>query len=167
MIRRPYAHEIKLLPQIENQADRRYGRVGLRRVVDMPSASIASLERGRREGRLWVAVSPVGRVIGFALMKLPAGRAWLDQLSVLDAWQGRGYGTALIDRTTATARTFGFDTLYLSTYRDVPWNEPFYARRGFKVMPRGMWPRAFRMQFMIENNHGHPSWRRTIMQRRV
>jgi GNAT superfamily N-acetyltransferase len=167
MIRRPYAHEIKLLPQIENQADRRYRRVGLRRVVDMPSASIGSLERGRREGRLWVAVSPVGRVIGFALMKLPAGRAWLDQLSVLDAWQGRGYGTALIDRTTATARTFGVDTLYLSTYRDVPWNEPFYARRGFKVMPRGMWPRAFRMQFMIENNHGHPSWRRTIMQRRV
>jgi hypothetical protein len=73
----------------------------------------------------------------------------------------------LIDRTTATARTFGFDTLYLSTYRDVPWNEPFYARRDFKAMPRGMWPRAFRMQFMIENNHGHPSWRRTIMQRRV
>jgi hypothetical protein len=29
MIRRPRPNEIKLLPQIENEADQRYGRVGL------------------------------------------------------------------------------------------------------------------------------------------
>ena len=44
---------------------------------------------------------------------------------------------------------------------------PFYGRRGFSAVPRGAWPRAFRRQFMIENSHGHPPWRRTIMQRRV
>ena len=58
MIRRPHPHEIKLLPQIENEADLRYRRVGLGQVVDMPPASLASLEAGRREGRLWVAVWP-------------------------------------------------------------------------------------------------------------
>ena len=99
-------------------------------------------------------------------MKLPGGTAWLDQLSVLDRWQGRGFGAALIDRTAAAARALGFDTLYLSTYRDVPWNAPFYARRGFAEVPRGDWPRAFRVQFMAENSHGHPPWRRTIMQNR-
>jgi hypothetical protein len=57
MIRRPHPHEIKLLPQIENEADLRYRCVGLGQVVDMPPASLASLEAGRREGRLWVAVS--------------------------------------------------------------------------------------------------------------
>jgi len=70
----------------------------------MPPASIASLEDGRRDGRLWVATSPFDRVVGFALMKLPGGTAWLDQLSVLDRWQGRGLGTALIDRTARRAR---------------------------------------------------------------
>ena len=44
MIRRPHPHEIKLLPQIENEADLRYRRVGLGQVVDMPPASLASLD---------------------------------------------------------------------------------------------------------------------------
>lgn len=164
MIRAARPEEIALLPQIENAADERYARVGLRRVIAMPPASIASLEQGRRDGRLWVATSPLNRVVGFALMKLLGGTAWLDQLSVLDRWQGRGLGAALIDRTAQRARALGHDTLYLSTYLGVPWNAPFYERRGFSSVPRGTWPQVFRRQFMIE---GHPPWRRTIMQRRV
>ena len=163
MIRPPHRHEIEHLPAIENEADRRYARVGLRRVIDMPPASVASLEHGRREGRLWVAASPTGRAVGFALMKLRAGRAWLDQLSVLDAWQGQGFGTALIERTADTAHGLGYRVLFLSTYLDVPWNAPFYARRGFADVPRGRWDRAIRLQIMIENRHGHPPWRRTVM----
>lgn len=165
MIRRPHPHEIKLLPQIENEADLRYRRVGLGRVVDMPPASLASLEAGRREGRLWVAVSPLNRPVGFALMKFPGGAAWLDQLSVLTRWQGKGHDSALIERTEAGARCLGHRTLHLSTYRDVPWNALYYARRGFKEVPRGEWPHVFRMQAMEENRHGHPPWRRTIMRR--
>ena len=165
MIRRPHPHEIKLLPQIENTADLRYRRAALGRVVDMPPANLASLEAGRRENRLWVAVSPLNRPVGFALMKFPGGTAWLDQLSVLDRWQRRGFGSALIDRTAAAARARAHRTLYLSTYRDVSWNAPYYARRGFMDVPRGNWPHVFRMQSMEENRHGHPPWRRTIMQR--
>jgi GNAT superfamily N-acetyltransferase len=163
MIRHPHPHEIKLLPQIENEADLRYRCVGLGRVVDMPPASLASLEAGRREGRLWVAVSALNRPVGFALMKFPGGTAWLDQLSVLQGWQGRGYGSALIARTAAAARDLGHRALHLSTYRDVSWNAPYYARRGFEELPRGEWPHVFRLQAMQENSHGHPPWRRTIM----
>ena len=165
MIRRPHPHEIKLLPQIENEADLRYRRVGLGQVVDMPPASLASLEAGRREGRLWVAVSALNRPVGFALMKFPGGTAWLDQLSVLNRWQGCGFGSALIERVAAAARDLGHHALRLSTYRDVPWNAPYYARRGFEEMPRGDWPHAFRIQAMTENRQGHPPWRRTIMRR--
>jgi GNAT superfamily N-acetyltransferase len=165
MIRRPYPHEIKLLPQIENEADLRYRRVGFGRVVDMPPASLASLEVGRRECRLWVAISPLNRPVGFALMKFPGATAWLDQLSVLQRWQGQGYGSALIERVAAAARDLGHRVLHLSTYRNVPWNAPYYARRGFEELPRGAWPHVFRMQAMAENRHGHPPWRRTIMQR--
>lgn len=167
MIRPPHPHEIKLLPDIENEADRRYARVGLHRVLSMPPATVASLEHGRREGQLWVAASPRGRAVGFALMKLRAGRAWLDQLSVLDAWQGRGFGTALIDRTAAAAHALGYRAVFLSTYLDVPWNGPFYARRGFADVPRGQWDWAIRLQFSMENSHGHPAWRRTVMSRVV
>lgn len=167
MIRAARRQEIALLPHIENTADERYVRLGLRCVLEMPPHSMASLEEGQQRDMLWVAISPRNRVVGFALMALPGGTAWLDQLSVLPRWQGCGLGAALIDRTAERARELGHDTLYLSTYLGVPWNAPFYERRGFSSVPRGQWPRAFRLQFMIENSHGHPPWRRTIMQRRV
>jgi GNAT superfamily N-acetyltransferase len=167
MIRPPRPDEVSLLPQIENEADRRYARVGLPFIVDMPPATLASLEYARCRDCLWIAVSPYGRPIGFALMKLRHGRAWLDRLSVLDRWQRHGLGTALIERTSTRAGRLGFETLYLSTYRDVPWNAPFYARRGFAEMPQGSWPHAVRQQVQQENSHGHPSWRRIVMRRRV
>jgi hypothetical protein len=79
----------------------------------------------------------------------------------------KGTGAALIDRTFAVAQALGFDALYLSTYRDVPWNGPYYTRRGFEEVPRAEWSRVLRLQFTIENSHGHPPWRRVIMQRKV
>ena len=88
---------------------------------------------------LWVTTSPRNRVVGFALMALTGGTAWLDQLSV-SATVRRGVVSAasLIDRTArAGARARRIDMLYLSTYLDVPWNAPFYERRGFASLPRG------------------------------
>ena len=167
MIRRPRPNEIRLLPQIENQADLRFARVGLQRLIDMPVASIASLQYGRRHGLLWVAASPLGQPVGFALMKLRSRTAWLDQLSVLDRWQRRGYGTALIERSARTAEALGFDALHLSTYRNVPWNGPYYGRRDFEEVPRGAFARPLRVVLMTECSHGHPVWRRAIMRRRV
>lgn len=165
MIRAPRPQEIALLPQIESAADRRYVRAGLRRVLDMPPVGAAVLERARRAGRLWVAVSPTNRPVGFALVTFPAGAAWLDQLSVLERWQGRGIGSALIERCVRHVRERGGAAIHLSTYLGVDWNAPFYQRRGFVSLPRGHWPPAFRRQFAAENRQGHLPWRRTIMRR--
>ncbi len=85
MIRVPRPHEIRLLPQIENSADLRYAAIGLAIVVAMPPASLAALETGRRDGRLWVA-TPGGRPVGFALMTTVGGTARLPPV--------RGHGTS-------------------------------------------------------------------------
>ena len=65
------------------------------------------------------------------------------------------------------AHALGYRAIFLSTYLDVPWNAPFYTRRGFAEVPRGHrdWP--MRLQFAMENSHGHPSWLRTVMSREV
>ena len=165
MIRAAHPHEMRLLPQIENAADRRFARVGLQLVVDMPGHSIAALEHGRRHGLLWVAVSPRGHVVGFALMELKRGIALIEQLSVLDRWQGCGFGSALLARCAATARALGHEPLYLTTYRDIAWNKPFYERRGFTEVPRGALNRTLRGVLLLEVSHGHPVWRRAVMKR--
>ena len=163
MIRPPHPHEIKLLPQIENAADLRYRRAGLDLVVRMPCHSLAVLECGRRNRLLWVAASPTGRPVGFALMDIQGEIAMLDQLSVLDRWQRNGLGSALIARCRTEARARGHALLHLTTYRDVAWNKPYYERRGFHELPRGSFNRALRGEFSIGVRHGHPVWRRAVM----
>ena len=136
MIRRPRPNEIKLLPQIENEADQRYARVGLGQVFGMPPASPRLLEHARRDGRLWVAVSPLGRPVGFALMKLLRGDVALARPALgADRLAAARYGAELIAHPPRRATRIR--SLYLSTYLDVPWNAPFYARRGFRAVPRG------------------------------
>ena len=46
----------------------------------------------------------------------------------------RGLGKRLIETLCDWARGQGYGAVTLSTFRDVPWNEPFYARIGFRAL---------------------------------
>ena len=45
-----------------------------------------------------------------------------------------GSGGKTGQATIIDARNEGFDALTLMTFRDVPWNAPFYARLGFVIV---------------------------------
>ena len=45
---------------------------------------------------------------------------------------GRGVGRALLRAGCDWAAARGYPELTLATYRDVPWNGPFYASEGFE-----------------------------------
>lgn len=87
-------------------------------------------------GALLVAVAERA-LVGFAHLVwlvddhgLPA--AHLHQLSVRLPDGGRqGTGSALLAAAEDEARWADHDRLTLTTYRDLPWNGPFYARRGY------------------------------------
>jgi GNAT superfamily N-acetyltransferase len=66
--------------------------------------------------------------------------AHLEQLSVHPDHGGRGIGRALLRAGIAWAREHGYGELTLATYRDVPWNGPFYASEGFvEIGPADDW----------------------------
>jgi GNAT superfamily N-acetyltransferase len=69
--------------------------------------------------------------VGFAHVLELHGSAHLEQLAVRRDHGRRGTGSALVRAAMAEARARGHHRLTLSTYRDVPWNAPFYARLGF------------------------------------
>lgn len=59
-------------------------------------------------------------------------RLHIDEVDVLRAFQSQGIGRALLGAAADWARTKGLQTLSLTTFRDVPWNAPFYASFGFR-----------------------------------
>jgi GNAT superfamily N-acetyltransferase len=164
-IRPARRHELRAIQTIENRADEVFRRVAMPWVLSMTPAELDLLEDARRADRLWVATDSANRPIGFALLRTLYGTAWLHQLSVLARYSGRGIGGALLERACTKAQQERHPSILLSTYLGVPWNEPFYARRGFVVMPLADYSPAMRWDRAHERQLGHPSWRRCFMRR--
>jgi len=72
--------------------------------------------------------------VGFGCAEIVDGVAYLWQLAVLPAQGRRGLGTALVASVCDWARTQGLGAVTLTTFRDVPWNGPFYERLGFRAL---------------------------------
>ena len=78
--------------------------------------------------------------VGMSRIDAVAGGAHLAQLSVQPDHGRRGLGRALLRAACDWARGHGYDELTLTTYRDVPWNGPFYASEGFvEIGPADDW----------------------------
>lgn len=165
VIRPARRDELRAIQRIECDADLIFRRVGMPWVLGMQPAALRLLERERRRGWLFVAADGANRAVGFALLTTLAGEAYLYQLSVLAHAAGRGAGTALLDAACAAARAADHPTVLLSTYAGVPWNAPFYEKRGFRVVPLGSYSRAMRDVRHTERRLGHPIWRRVLMRR--
>ena len=85
-------------------------------------------------GLLWVALSPQRHPVGFALVEREGLQLHLEELDVHPQHGRRGIGGALVETVCAWARDCGYAEITLTTYRDIPWNGPFYAKLGFKVL---------------------------------
>ena len=47
---------------------------------------------------------------------------------------GEGIGTRLVTAVVAWARAAGYRSISLLTFRHLPWNGPFYAKLGFRIL---------------------------------
>ncbi len=72
--------------------------------------------------------------VGFACVDLVDGAPHIWQLSVHPGHGRRGLGRALVEAVCDWARTERFEVITLTTYRDVPWNGPFYESLGFSTI---------------------------------
>ena len=149
------ADDVPLLPAIEQRAANRFVSLGLAFAAALPTQSLADLRAAEREGRLLVAADDEDAPVGFALLVLAdAEDAHLHELDVDPAHNGRGLGRALIARAVVWARDRGRRRLTLTTFREVPFNAPYYARIGFvEIAPADLTP-ALRALREAERAHG-------------
>jgi GNAT superfamily N-acetyltransferase len=72
--------------------------------------------------------------VGFACVEIVDGLAHIWQLSVLQSKGRQGLGRALVKVVCDWAPLNRLPAVTLTTFREVPWNAPFYARLGFRVV---------------------------------
>lgn len=77
-------------------------------------------------------VAHVGEALAGFLVAQPFGRELhIWEMDVSPAFQRRGIGSGLVRACMIDARNTGFAALTLTTFRDLPFNAPFYDRLGF------------------------------------
>jgi GNAT superfamily N-acetyltransferase len=116
-------------------------------------------------GQVWVVAEACDQPVGFAIASIHDGVAHLDELHVLPQHGGRGLGTGLIEAVGLWAWRSASPSLTLSTLLDVPWNAPFYSRRGFRILEPSEWSDSLRGLRGLEQRAGLPVDRRVMMGR--
>ena len=133
LIRPALPDETAIMQAIELDAAKSYAALpGYGFSVVLPARSDDEHAFARDHGARFV-VEIDGAVAGF-IMVIPLDRAaHIFEAAVLAAYQGRGIGKQLVAVAENYAREKGYAEMTLTTYRDVPWNTPFYERLGYAV----------------------------------
>ena len=123
------AGELRDLAELEVEAGQLFTSVGLHEVAThVPD--LAALRDHHEQGRVWVAEAD-GQVAGYIVGEVLDGNAHVEQVSVAPSYAGRGIGATLIRHVESWGRSLGLPATTLTTFRDVPWNAPYYARLGY------------------------------------
>lgn len=156
--------DVEVLLEIERRAAALLLGHGDHDLFSMHSLSPNDLERGIRSGILRVAEVD-GLAVGFALCGEVDGHAHLFEMDVVPEHGRRGIGSALLEAVCSAAMARGYPSISLTTLRDVPWNAPFYAMRGFSELAETDCGAQLRGIVDRERMLGFPMRLRVVMRR--
>lgn len=147
-IRPATPEDLKPIPEIEITAGQIFRSVGMDAIADDAPPTLKSLERFRKAGHAWVAIAQPpadssddsAKIVGYILVHLldetsvNIPSAHIHQVTVAPDFTRKGVGAKLVKHIELWAKDKSFRELSLTTFRDVPWNAPYYRRLGFRVV---------------------------------
>ncbi|MGP3988310.1 GNAT family N-acetyltransferase [Streptomyces sp. 3N207] len=168
LIRAGTARELGRLQEIERAAGRWFRDLGMDEIADDEPPSTECLREFAEAGGLWVATDATdGPPVAYVLTEPVDGCLHIEQLSVHPDRARRGIGRALLDHLTARAAADRMPALTLTTFTDVPWNAPYYARLGFRTLAAHELGPELREIRVRETKAGLDRWPRVCMRREV
>jgi len=135
LIRPATREDAAAMAAVEVAAAQRFRGIGMADIADGEPTDAAAVLVRIDDGRAYVAVDPQGMCVGFAFYRLlDAQRLYLEELDVAPSHSGQRIGARLIEQVMARAAREHVEQVVLSTFRDAPWNAPYYARLGFRII---------------------------------
>lgn len=159
--------ELPVLQDLERAAGECFRDIGMPEIADDEPLPLGELDRYRQAGLAWVAVDDADLPVAYLLADRVDGNLHVEQVSVHPDSARRGVGRALLDHAAEHAAAEGAPALTLTTFTEVPWNAPYYARCGFQLLgDSGLTP-GLREIREREAAHGLDRWPRICMRRAV
>ena len=160
--------EIARLREIEDEAGTMFSGLGLIEGALDGSFPIDELVRLVAMGQVWVGCTEdeaEDRPVGMVIASVREEAAYVEELDVMPKFGGRGLGSRLLSCVCAWAQEQRYSSVTLSTFRDVPWNGPFYRKRGFSDLQPAEWTPGMRAVREKEVQHGLKVEARVFMRR--
>ena len=171
MIRPAELHDLPRLQDIERAAGAAFRELGMAAVADDDPPTLEHLARYQARGRAWVATADQAgddtTAVAYLLVDVVDGAAHVEQVSVDPRHARQGLGRRLIDTAAAWAVQQGLVAVTLTTFAEVPWNAPYYARLGFSVIPEADVGPGLLAVRRHEHDLGLDVWPRLSMRRPV
>ena len=127
--------DAELLPKIERSSGEAFRQI--EHLAWIADDEVQSVERHLsliRQGSSWVAHSATQGIAGFLSAERHGRSLHVWQMAVHADWQKQGIGRKLIGAAVRWSLAQDITALTLTTFRNVPWNEPFYRSCGFRVI---------------------------------
>ncbi|MBL8095625.1 MAG: GNAT family N-acetyltransferase [Anaerolineales bacterium] len=166
LIRLAQREDLPKLPAVEQAAGVLFRGTAEDWIADDGGHGLEAFELWHRTGKIWVALTPDGTIVGFAAVGTVDGQAYLHELDVHPAHGRRGLGRRLIEAVCAEAHAAGQTALRLATFRDIAWNAPYYARLGFRELTEAEIGPELAIERRAEAEAGLDLTRRVMMERR-
>jgi predicted N-acetyltransferase YhbS len=99
-------------------------------------------------------VTTTGRPVGFAIAAAESNTTFLQEMDVHPDHQNKGLGRRLVQSVITWARTLDHSSITLTTFENVPWNAPYYARLGFQIIAENQLSQALREHLDAERRQG-------------
>ncbi|NUS74213.1 MAG: GNAT family N-acetyltransferase [Corynebacteriales bacterium] len=159
--------ELPALQDIERAAGQCFKDVGMPEIAADDPLSLDELAWFQASEMAWVAVNETDQPMAYLIAKIVDDDFYVEQISVHSAYARRRIGKAMLDHVAGVARDADASHLTLATFRDVPWNAPYYLTCGFEIMSReSLTPGLLAIQRQ-EIDHGLYRWARVFMRRAV
>jgi GNAT superfamily N-acetyltransferase len=165
-IRLAQLNELEQLQNIERAAGTLFRNTDYPSLADDAPIDIELLNRQQQAGLVWVVCDSKDEPVGFlALVLLDGNEPHIQEVSVHPAHGRQGLGKQLIETVCQWAIAQGYNSMTLSTFNDVAWNAPYYARLGFVAFSVDELTNELRQVLLDEETHGLPIGKRVCMRR--
>ncbi|WP_247826697.1 GNAT family N-acetyltransferase [Arthrobacter antioxidans] len=165
MVRLAQDDDIESMIIIERAAGAAFRDMDMAAVADDEPMPADDLRSYLRSSRAWVDTNDLGHVVAYLLLDVLDGVPHIEQVSVHPGHAGQGRGRQLMEAVAEWARLEGFSSLTLTTFTEVPWNAPYYARLGFEAVPVSQLSPGLKQVREHEAAIGLDEWPRTAMRR--